>query len=44
MKKIAIATMLAAASLASVAQVTIYGKLRAFEESVTVGSGSVIVI
>ena len=42
MKKIAIATMLAAASIASVAQVTIYGKLRAFEESVTVGSASAV--
>ena len=42
MKKIALATILAAASLAASAQVTVYGKLRAYEESVTVGSASAV--
>jgi predicted porin len=42
MKKIAIATILAAASLAASAQVAVYGKMRVYEESVTVGSASAV--
>jgi predicted porin len=42
MKKIALATILAAASLAASAQVTVYGKLRAYEESVTAGSAPTV--
>ena len=42
MKKIALATILAAASIAASAQVTVYGKMRVYEESVTVGSASAV--
>ena len=42
MKKIALATILAAASLAASAQVTVYGKMRVYEESVTVGTASAV--
>jgi predicted porin len=42
MKKIAIATILAAVSIAASAQVTVYGKLRVYEESSTVGSASAV--
>jgi len=42
MKKIALATILAAASLAASAQVAVYGKMRVYEESVTVGSASAV--
>jgi predicted porin len=42
MKKIALATILAAVSIAASAQVTVYGKLRVYEESVTVGSASAV--
>lgn len=42
MKKIALATILAAASIVASAQVTVYGKLRMYEESVTVGSAAAV--
>jgi predicted porin len=42
MKKIALATILAAVSIAASAQVTVYGKMRVYEESVTVGSASAV--
>jgi predicted porin len=42
MKKIALATILAAVSIAASAQVTVYGKLRVYEESSTVGSASAV--
>jgi len=42
MKKIALATILAAVSLAASAQVAVYGKMRVYEESVTVGSASAV--
>ena len=42
MKKIAIATILAAVSIAASAQVTVYGKMRMYEESVTVGSAAAV--
>ena len=42
MKKIAIATILAAVSIAASAQVAVYGKLRVYEESSTVGSASAV--
>ena len=42
MKKIAIATILAAVSIAASAQVTVYGKMRVYEESSTVGSASAV--
>ena len=42
MKKIALATILAAVSIAASAQVAVYGKLRVYEESSTVGSASAV--
>ena len=42
MKKIALATILAAVSIAASAQVTVYGKMRVYEESVTVGTASAV--
>jgi len=42
MKKIALATILAAASIAVSAQVTVYGKMRVYQESVTAGSASAV--
>ena len=42
MKKIALATILAAASLAASAQVAVYGKMRVYEESVTVGTAPAV--
>ena len=42
MKKIALATILAAVSIAASAQVTVYGKLRVYEESSTIGSASAV--
>jgi predicted porin len=42
MKKIALATILAAVSIAASAQVTVYGKLRVYEESSKVGSADAI--
>ena len=42
MKKIAIATILAAVSIAASAQVTVYGKLRVYEESSSIGSASAV--
>jgi len=42
MKKIALATVLAAASIVASAQVTVYGKLRMYEESTTIGSAPAV--
>jgi predicted porin len=42
MKKIALATILAAASIVASAQVTVYGKMRMYEESVKVGSAAAV--
>ena len=42
MKKIALATILAAVSIAASAQVTVYGKMRVYEESSKVGDASAV--
>lgn len=42
MRKIAIATILAVASIAASAQVTVYGKLRVYEESSKVGAADAV--
>jgi predicted porin len=42
MKKIALATILAAVSLAASAQVTVYGKMRVYEESSKVGTADAV--
>jgi predicted porin len=42
MKKIAIATILAAVSIAASAQVTVYGKMRVYEESSKVGAADAV--
>lgn len=42
MKKIALATILAAVSIAASAQVTVYGKMRVYEESSKVGSADAV--